>query len=106
MPRARAILVLGVQLARGVLLARNLDLVAAAVEEFRPFIDKGHVGAALIEGEVVIGRVADVWGGANIAVDDEDTVAVGAWRGRVSSSIKKNEVGGEGRGEDGHLPAP
>jgi hypothetical protein len=85
-PRTRVIIIRGVQLAWGILLARNLQLEATLVEEFRPFIDKGHVRSALIDGEVSLRRLADVRGGPNHAVDDEDTVADSVWRG-VSISM-------------------
>lgn len=60
MTRARVILIKGIQLARSILLALNLNLEATFREKFRTFIDKDELGVADIEREAVIGRVADV----------------------------------------------
>ena len=78
MTRARVILIKGIQLARSILLALNLNLEATFREKFRTFIDKGKLGITDVEGEVLIGRVADVRRRANIAVDDKDAIAVEA----------------------------
>jgi hypothetical protein len=60
----------------------------------------------LIDREVVLGRFADVGGGADIAVHDEDTVAGRLWMGVGLARLSYIYQWGWEKGRSGHVPAP